>query len=432
MPEEEQDKLHHVVTMENLGGLKRKLTIISDIEIVKTAMKRACNIIGKQVQIKGFRRGKAPDHLVDLYHPDDVKAAASSILSQEAFFYACFEQKIEPLGEPKIEKADFEMDGTFCCEIHAEIKPEIIPSGYVGMQLTRPKMDEEHIFEDVLGEAKSQHMVETQVKEVTLGSVATVNFWVQVDGKEITKGEGNNFMVAEGQEPPFGENLVGMKVGEMKSEKITLPEGHEHAGKEADVRIELIVATERREPNDEELVEKMQAPSHEELMELFKKDAKQRAENQVRQVLEEQVVDKLVETHEFEVPEQWVEDEEKHTYGQLQASQPDEETKKRIKEMAERNIRRSFILEAIYKAENMKVTQEELDLVIKSEAERLNMGRLALQDHIQKEGLMDGVIAAIKHRKVFDLILNQAQIETEEEPVEEAGDNCEIPENPLG
>lgn len=428
---EEQEKLHHVVTMEDLGGLKRKLTIVSDMEIVKIAMQRACKIIGKQVQIKGFRRGKAPGHLIDLYYPKDVKAAAASLLSQEAFLYACVEQKITPLGEPKIEKADFDIGGTFSCEIYTEINPEIDLTGYLGMQIKKPEVNEEQIFEQVLEQAKSQHMIEKQIDEVVLGSVATVNFWVLLNEKQVTSGEGHNFLVTKDQEPPFGENLVGMKVGDMKNETIILPEGHEHAGQEAEVKIELLVATERKEPTDEELVEKMQAPSHEKLMDLFRKDAKQRAENKTRQMLEEQIVDKLIETHEFDIPDQWIDDEEKHTHGQLGVESPDEETRIKIRNMAERNIRRSFILEAIYKAENMQVTKEELDLVIKTEAERLNMGRLALKDHIQKEGLMDGVIAAIKHRKVFDLILNQAQVE-KEKSVEETEISCEIPENPLG
>lgn len=414
--------------MERLEGLNRKLTIISDIEVNKMAMNRACRVIGNQVQIKGFRKGKAPSHLVSLYYPKDVKAAAASILSQEAFLYGCVEQNISPLGEPKVEKADFNDDGTFVSEVLVEVKPEISPTGYVGMRLEKPEVDVEHILKHIVDNAKSQHAVETEAKEIGVGSVATIDFKVMVKDEEITSGKDHNFLIAEGQEPPFGENLFGMKTGNSKDETIVMPTGHEYEGQKATVKIDIKSIVNKRDPSDEELVEKMAAPSYEELMDLFKKQAERRAFNDERRALEEQITDKLVETHEFEVPEKWVSEEEKYTIQQLQVSNPDDETKRKIRNMSERNIRRSFILEAIYNVEKISITEKEFDDVIKAEAERIGMGRLALKNHLTKQGLMDGVVATIKHRKVFDIILNQAQIES----VEKTDNSCEIPENPLG
>ena len=116
--------------------------------------------------------------------------------------------------------------------------------------------------------------------------------------------------------------------------------------------------------------------------------------------------------HQFDVPQDWVEGEEKYFAGQLGVDvNTNEEIKKYVHSMAERNVRRSFILDAIYEAEpNLKVTKEEFDTVIAEEAEKQKISRLVLQADLKKKGMLDNVFALIKHQKIMNFIIGQANI----------------------
>jgi len=419
---EEEKTWHHVVNVEDLGGLKKKINIIYDSVAVGMAFDKSCDIVSKQVQVKGFRKGKAPKQLVERAFSDKIKEIASSLLSQEGFLHGCYENKISPLSEPKVEDAEFNMDGTFSCNIYLDIKPVITPSGYVGLKLEKPNVNVENICDNMLENLKYQHTVFVPKEEVQEGHRVTLDFCALVDGKEVSSGKDHQFIIKKGQEPPFGENLLGVKVGEMVSEKIIMPEHiPDTGGKEAEVKLEVKLSCESCVPTDEELVEKMQAPSYDDLMNLIKRSAKNEEEKQQRKVLEEQVVDKLLKMHEFDVPENWVDDEEKYLSNQLSLKDPDEEMLKTIREMAKRNVARTFMFEAIYDEEkSLAITKEELDSVLEEEANRMGIGKLALKNDLKNKGMMDGIIGMIKHKKVMDLILSQAQYENVETQVNDA------------
>ena len=73
---EKKEEWHHVVTTENLGGLNRKIRIVYDTVGVKMGFDKACEYIGQNVQIKGFRKGKAPKALVQTYCQDKISEVA--------------------------------------------------------------------------------------------------------------------------------------------------------------------------------------------------------------------------------------------------------------------------------------------------------------------------------------------------------------------
>lgn len=431
---EKKEEWHHVVTVEDLGGLKRKIKIVYDTTGVKMAFDKACDLIGAHVQISGFRKGKAPKPLVQAHFREKIKEYAGELLAKEGYLHACFEQKFMALGEPKFENKEFGVDGTFGCDAVIEIRPEIKPSGYVGLQLKKPKADAGQLFNRNLDAAREQHASEKACDDVQPGRTATVSFVARVEGKEISSGKDHQFLIQNGQAAPFGENLCGMKVGETGFFELTAPEGTEQAGQITSVEVTVTGITEKVPPTDTELAERTQAPSYEALIDALKKKAELDAMQQARQILEEEAIDRLLEMHQFDVPPGWVEEEEKYFMAQLGMSAvPDESIKGQIHNMAERNVRRSFMLEAIYEAEpNLRVTKEEFDATIEAEAERQQVSRLLLLDDLKKRNMIDGVVAMIKHKKVMDLVIGQANLVAEDGTEAGSQECCEIPENPLG
>lgn len=412
----EQESLHHTTTVENLDGLFRKVNVTIDADGVRLAINQATEVVAKKVQIHGYRKGKAPHKLVEKMCYDEVKNVAIFMLTQSGFARACHEQNLTPLNQPKVEKADIRIDGTFGCEITLEVKPTIVPTGYVGMALKRTKIDPESMFNQKLEDLMEYHVVKEARKEVQDGYEVTLDFWVLVGEKQISEGKDQVFTIKKSQEPPFGENLIGAKMGEMQSATITLPDNYpEYGGQQAVVKMDVKLVVEKIRPTNEQLVEKMEAPSYEELMSVVRADVEKTLQQQERSVLEEQVVDKLINMHDFLVPESWVADETKYLSNQIQMSNPDDEVMKTFRQLAERNVKRTFLIESIYGVESsLQVTEEEIEAFIKKEADRLNTSTLNLKSELKKQNMFDGVIGLIKNNKVMDFIIANAQIEDEE------------------
>jgi trigger factor len=433
--EESKEEWHHVATVEELDGLNRKIHIIYDTEGVQMAMEKAIESVGKRVQVKGFRRGKAPRPLVEAHCKEEIEKSASTMLSQEGYLHACYENKFHALTEPQIEDAEFHIDGTFSCDIVLEIKPSISASGYVGLQLEKEELDREEMVERHLSGARQQHGNEVGVDEVAIGTVVEIDFAVLRDEQELSSGKDHKFMINKGQEPPFGENLIGQKVGACLSEEITLPEGYEsHGGEQVMVNMEIKSITKLEPPTDEELAERMEAPSFDELVNAFRQRSDQEATAKEQQMLEEQVIDKLLEMHEFEVPVNWVDDEEKYMVSQLRLQQePDAQMKEHIRAMAERNVRRTFMLDAIYDEEpGISVQQEEFDQMLEDEAKVQGVSKLIVKKELQQKGMLDAVFGVLKHKKVMNLIFSQATITVKGQGQKVAEGPIEIPDNPLG
>jgi len=416
---QDEKQWHHLVTVEDLGDLKRKVNIAYDAEGVKMALDKAASAVGRRVQIKGFRKGKAPIQLVRNYCAKEIESAAATMLSQEGYLHAVYEHKLSALTEPDVDDSEFKKDGTFQCSLTVEIRPPITPTGYIGLRLVKKETDLQPIQDNLLNELRNRFATVEDREEVAVGLSAIVDFEVKVGDEVLSSHEGQSFRIEKGQPAPLGENLVGMKVGENKVEVTTIPEESEkHPGAEAEVSITLRQVLESVLPSDEELVERTQLGSIEALLEQASKQAQMLTQQQDRQGLEEQIIDLLLELHEFEVPSKWIDDETKFFSKQLGLS-PDnenEEAAAEVRRMATRNVKRTFMLDAIYEAEpGLKVKQAEFDAFIEGEARKLKMPALKLRKHLQTQGRVNEVLSTLKNRKIMDYLLANADVESESE-----------------
>lgn len=435
--EKSKESWHHLITIDELDGLKRKVNVLYDSEGVKNTFEEAASLVGKNVQIKGFRKGKAPLALVKKVCEERIQDAVKSILSQRGYLHACNEHKLFVLKEPEFNNVKFNPDGSFSCEILVEVRPDINPTGYLGLILEKDPVDRDQLFNQILDELKSSHLTDVPLEEIEDGAIALIDFSVEVEGEEITKGDAQPFTIAKGQEPPFGENLIGMKVGEERDEVTVLPEeSKEYAGKEAKVHIKLGSAIRREQPSDDELVEKTQSPSFEDLMSAIKSRAEHTATHMEKQQLEEKIVDKLIEMHSFEIPKDWIVDERNHAIRSLGfAEEPDKDTIEYMDKMAERNIRRTFVFDAIYRDEPaIAVKKEDLERFIEEEAKRAKVSTLVVKKELEEKKMIDSVVASLKHRKVMDLVLSQAQIQEKQEVLSDEApetQSFDVPETPM-
>lgn len=416
---QEEQQWHHLITVDDLGDLKRRVNITYDADGVKMALDKAAAAVGRKVQIKGFRRGKAPIQLVRNYCAKEIETAAATMLSQEGYLHAVYEHKLSALTEPDVEDSEFKENGTFKCSMMVEIRPPITPTGYIGLRLTRSRSDPQPIQDNLINELCSRFSTMEDREEVAAGRTAIVDFEVKVGDEVLSAHEGQSFRIEEGQAAPLGANLIGMRVGESRVEITTIPEEAEnHPGAEAEVSITLRQVLESMMPSDEELVERTQLDSFDAIIEQISQQAQAILQQQERSDLEEQIVDRLLELHEFEVPSKWIDDEAKFFSQQLGLGPVDknEEAEAEVRRMATRNVKRTFMLDAIYEAEpGLKVKQAEFDAFIEREARKLDMPAVKLRKRLQIQGRMNEVLSTLKNRKIMDYLLANADVELESE-----------------
>ena len=424
---------NHVVTMEELGELKRKFNITYDSKGVSMAMDKAAKNLSKQVQMKGFRKGKAPAHLIKKMFQKEVRELASLMLSQEGFLHACFENKVQPMGQPDVLSTSFENNGQFYCELSVEVRPTIVPMGYLGIGLTKQESDVNQIVSKEIETLRKMWAKEIPKEEIENGNVVELDFVLKYEDKELTSGKDQKFEVLEQNEMPFGKNLFGLKVGDFYVEEQVIPEGFEDASNKTGTIEITVKGVFTKEPLDDDgLCKQLQVETFDEALAKIENSVRRHLATKEREGLEEQIVDKLVELHEFDVPKGWVSDEKKFLQQRLNLESVDEELDKKLYELSLRNIKRSFILDAIGDVEKIQVSEEEINGFIQQQAEQSNISTLIVKKELREKNMLDNVVMSIRQRKIMDFILSQAQIVEENDQVqEEVASSFDIPDNPM-
>lgn len=416
--EQHEEQWHHVVTVEDLGGLKRKVGVTYDAVAVKMAFDKAAEGVGKRVVINGFRRGKAPKPIVERFCAKEIETAASSMLAQEGYLHAVYEHKLAALSEPKVDNPKFNIDGTFSCEITVEVRPTISPTGYVGLRLSKPPVDPAQIAETLLGSLRDRFVRFEERDQVKPGTTVVLDYSVQVEGQEVLAHQGVPFSVDKAGQVPLGSaRLEGLGVDGEVSAAMTLPADFQgHGGKEAQVLVKIKKILESVSPTDEELATRNGLASVEELRKNVQQHASLEAGRQSRQYLEAQIMDLLLGSHEFEVPNEWVERESQYLVKQLGITgDMDESTRSAVYDMSLRNVKRSFMLDAIYDAEpTLRVKPEEIEALLDQESARQAVPKTQLKRMLVKQGMMDSVIELVKGKKIMDFLISNAEIATQE------------------
>lgn len=402
---QEQQQWHHIVNVTELENLKRKIEITYDVEGVEMAFNKSIDLVGKKVQIKGFRRGKAPKNVVQAYCKKEIESSVLSLLSHEGYLHACFEHKIKPISEPDVKFSKINNDGTFSCEIEVETSPEINLEGYVGLQIYKQSFED--FKERFLENIKSQVSETYEKDNVDLNDVILIDYEIiTVDKNELVEKKQNVKLLVK-EEIPFGKDFVGMEKDKPKKfvEALSENDFKEFAGQEANIVVTVKEIYGIKQLNNDEIAKKLNLT----VEQLEQETVKEYEKNQ-RMILEEQIIDQLLKNHDFEVPNDWVNNECNYLVKKLGIV--DSKYQNEIKNIAERNVKRTFILDSIYDAEqSLKVTKQDLDKFLSMQA--MNKGGTLQQEYknLKKQENVSEITSFIKNQKIMNFLLENAEIQ---------------------
>lgn len=413
------------------------LKIAVDNGQFEEAVNKAYNKEKGKYNIPGFRKGKAPRKIIEAQYGKGVfYNDAIDMVFPEVYPAALKELNIEPVDRPELDIEELSEDNGLVMVVKVAVKPEVKLGNYKGIEVS--KVEYNVTDEDI--NAKLEEMINRNSRLVTVegrpvqeGDTAVIDFKGFVDGEAFEGGEGNNYSLSIGSGtfiPGFEEQLVGVNVGDEVDVNVTFPEEYHApnlAGKLAVFKVNVndIKVKELPELNDEFAKDVSEFETLEELKADVKKNLEENNSKKAEGELRNRVVDKVAETVEIDVPEAMVQTQIDNMLMELDyqlqmqglnlqqllqmSGKTIEELKTERRPEAEKLVKSSLILEAIAKAENIEVSDEDLEKEIEEMGKMYNMEVEQLKSSLRDADIED-IKGQLAIRKTIDLIVNSANI----------------------
>ena len=425
------------VTVERVGN-DATLKITLPAEEVNNGFKKAVAKIAGQVNIPGFRKGKAPRNIIEMhYGKEAVKQEAFELVANQCYTEALEQEKLIPVSDPKVEDSVFEENKDMELTIKVTLKPEVKLGDYKELHVEKEAVEvtDEAVEEQVQG-LRSRHAKMVEAEEgavIEKGDFAIIDFAGTVDGEPFSGGEGKGYPLEVGSNsfiPGFEDQLVGLKKGDSTDVDVTFPEEYfvkELAGKQAifKVNIQDVKRKELPELTDEYVAANSDCKTVEELRASYKERMQKAAENNAQIAYEKALIDLAVANAEFEVPEIMIEDRvtqmidemrmsleaRKLTLEQyMQYSGIDmKQLRERQHDAAVENVKTDLVLDAIAKAENIQVSMEDVDSELSAIASQHGATLEDVKKIIKSNGTMGLLLANILRRKAAHVIIDSAK-----------------------
>lgn len=399
-------------TVENLEEKNMvKLVIESTAEEFEAGLNTAYNKNKSKISLPGFRKGKAPRKMIEKMYGAEVfyEDAANSIIP-EAYAKAADECGLELVSQPKINVTQLEAGKPFIFEAVVATKPEVELGQYKGVEVT--KADTEATDADVEEELKrvqdqNSRTVSVADRAVKDGDNTVIDFEGFVDGVAFEGGKGTDYPLTIGSHSfidTFEEQIIGMNIGDEKEINVTFPEEYhvdELKGKPAMFKVSVKEIKEKQLPelNDEFAQDVSDFDTLAEYKDDLKKKIAERKESEAKAKKESEAIEKVVEAAKMDIPQAMIDTqvnrmledfamrlqqqglsvEQYFQYTGMTADKIMEE----MKPEAVKRIKNSLVLEAVAKAENIEVSEEEFEAELQKMADMYKMEIEKIKEFMQ-------------------------------------------------
>lgn len=442
------------VQVENLEKSMAKLTITVSAEDFEKALQRAYQKQKKNISIPGFRKGKVPRQVIEKMYGAGVfyEDAANSILPG-AYADAAKESGLDITSTPQIDVTQIEKGKDFIFTATVALKPDVVLGQYKGVEV--PKPDRTVTDEDVEKALKEEQ--EKNARQITVedggaenGDSVVMDYEGKIDGEPFEGGSAKNHTLVLGSGsfiPGFEDGLLGVKGGETRDVEVTFPEDYhaeELKGKKAvfTCKVERVTRKELPELDDEFAQEVSEFDTLDAYKADVRKNLETKKEEAARQEIKDNAVSKAAQNSTIEIPapmidtqaDRMIDNFARRLQAQgmsmqqyMQFTGSDENMmREQVKPQAEIQIRNQLTLEKIAEAENIQVSDEEVDQEIEKMAKAYNMEPDKMKEIIGDEE-KENIRKDLAEQKAMDLVADAAvEVEKKEEPAkaEEAAEDA--------
>jgi trigger factor len=428
----------------DVSPTRKEIKIELDSATVRQAYDRISDRYAKQATVPGFRPGHAPRAVVRNRFKNEIRGQVLQELVPEAVDAAIHKHELHALGEPDVQLENAESLETLgetpvSVKVNVEVLPKVDLHDYKNIEVvrqTRPITDE-RVTEmlDALRET-SAAMQPVEDRGAALGDTVTIN----VEGKFVDLPEEENIqqddvevnLGGQGVQQEFTDNLIGTKADDEKTFLVVYPEDYrspELAGKKVEytAKVTAVRVKELPEVDDEwagSLGEEFDsvATLRTKIRENMERQAVREADHRLRADL----MQKLLDRHEFEVPHSLVEHQ---TSYRLESVVRDmigrgvdprnqnvnwEGAREELRAQAEADVRGSLLLEQIAQEEKIDVSSEEIEAEIQAIADSSKQPIEQVRSVLTMEGGERSIASRLRNRKALDLLVENARVKDEE------------------
>jgi trigger factor len=422
--------------VEKLEKNMAKLTIEAGADELEKAIEKAYQKQKNKISIPGFRKGKVPRQMVEkMYGKEVFYEDAANELIPDAYDKALDECEEDIVSSPKIEVVQIEAGKPFIFAATVALKPDVKLGKYKGVKVDKidTTVTDEEIDEEINKERENNaRNITVEDRPVKDGDMTILDFEGFVDGEAFEGGKGEDYPLTIGSGafiPGFEEQLVGAEIGKEVEVKVTFPEDYQAEnlqGKEAVFKCTIKEIKEKELPalDDEFASEVSEFETMAEYRENVKKNLTEKKEKDAKNAKEEAAIQAVVEASEMEIPDPMLESQQKQmvdefaqriTMQGLSMEQYFQFTGTNYQKMVEQvkpqaleRIKSRLVLEAVVKAENIEVTQEEYEKELETMAEVYQMEIAKVKD-LMGEREKKNIMQDLAVRKAAEFITDNAK-----------------------
>jgi len=422
------------VSIEDISSVKRKMLFEIPWADVKKELDKAYHVIGKKAKVKGFRPGKTPRKVLEMYYKNQAEEEAVSILVGESYADAVKENRISVVDNPVIDQKGIELNKNFKYTATVEIEPVFEPKDYIGLEVEKEEYEvKDEDVEARLEQLRQMYSTLESIEDnrgIIEGDFVNIDFEGKVDGKTSKKLTSKNYMLEIGSKifvPGFEDQLIGVNKGESKEIKVRFPDDYPSknvAGKDGIFSVSVNDIKEKRLPDlDENFIKNFDAYDK---LEDLKKDIRESLvkenETRINADLKNMIIDRLLENNEFEIPSVFV--NRQIDYMALGARQrmindgmnPEKAAEissnlhDRFKSEAEKIVKTSLLIHKIAEKESITVDEKDIEVKLRELARKLAQDYESLKASYETNNLKEHLKNEILEQKTLDFLKEKSDI----------------------
>jgi trigger factor len=414
------------------------VTATLDKETLEKNLDKLAKQAAKSMNIQGFRKGKVPVSVVKQRHGEQLKQDAQSEALRDLVQEALKDLKIDNkdlIGEPAITKFDQKDDGSIDVEIKFSMKPVVDLGDYEAIipEVKAIEVSDEEINERIDQMAKSSAPLEKLKRKrmARKGDFAVIDFEGYIDGELFNGGSAKDHTLEIGSNsfiPGFEDQIIGMKYDETKDVVVNFPNKYhaaELAGKEATFKVTLKEIQEKGETViDDAFAAKVLPNEKDATVELLKEKIAEQIKSEKKmkyynEELKPAYLEALVDAIDMDLPEAVLEQEINNALNnelralsqeELEKIKEDSDAIEKMREDARPSaidsVKATFIVDALAKAQNVDVSDQEVTQVLYYEAMQMGQDPQALLKQYQENGYLPAIKMSMIEDRVITKLLD--------------------------
>jgi trigger factor len=457
--EEHVHKLNLQVDIEDAGPCLKHVRVTIPRKDIEHYYEHAVEDLSDTAAVPGFRPGKVPKALVQKRFRDELKDKVKQQLLVESLEQVAEDNELDPINEPNLDVAalDIPDEGDFEYEFDVEVRPDFEVPDYAGLKIERPKVEvTDEQVEAYLDRFLSQYGQLTPYEGTAeMGDHLTLKATFTHDGKslheidEFTARLRPVLRLRDAELDGFGKLFEGAQIGDKREADLKVSaeaETIELRGETVHAEFELLDLKRLQKSDlDKALLDRIGVESEEELRANIRQTLERQAVYRERQFARTQVLSKITESANWELPEKLVTRQVENalrremlemqqagfTIADIRARE--NQIRQNAITSTRQALKEHFVLDKIATKEEIEVGRQDIDQEIMLMAMQQGESPRRLRARLQKSGLIENLEAQLRERKAIDFILSKAEFVDAKAKPEEPVDRVEaIPQSVCG